>query len=215
MNDDWRVRVILTEDGHARGLSELLTSEQLEHDLESSFHDRVVVSIDGPEVFCYSGTRAQAEAVEQLVRQLAQQHSWELRTELAHWHPTAEEWEDPDVPLPTDAAGAGAEREERVSQERVESADQGYPEFEVRIQCHSRHEAAELSHRLGEEGMPNLHRWSYVLVGATDEDSADALAERLRAEAPAGSTVVVERNQRAIYEDRPWSPFALLGGLAG
>jgi hypothetical protein len=215
MNDDWRLRVILSEHGFTHRLSELLTSEELEHDLESSFHDRIVVSIDGPELFCYTGTRGQAEAVEQLIRRLAKEHGWELTVEVAHWHPTAEEWEDPDAPLPADATGAAAERVQRVAQERADSADQGYPEFEVRVQCHSRVEAGELSHRLGEEAMPNLHRWSYVLVGATDEDSANALAERLRGEVSAGTAVTVERNRRAVYDDRPWSPFALLGGMAG
>jgi hypothetical protein len=215
MNDDWRLRIILGEHGFARRLSELLTSEELEHDLESSFHDRVVVSIDGPELFCYTGSRSQAKAVEQLVRQLAGEHGWEPEVELAHWHPIAEEWEDPDAPLPADPARIEAEREERVAQERLDSADQGYPEFEVRIECRSRREAGELSHRLDGESMPNLHRWSYVLVGVTDEDSAQALAERLRGEVPAGTAVTVERNERSSYEHRPWSPFALLGGLAG
>jgi hypothetical protein len=215
MNDDWRLQIIMREDGLARQLSELLTSEELEHDLESSFHDRIVVSIDGPEVFCYAGSREQADGVARLIRQLGEQHGWQLEVALAHWHPTAEEWEDPDAPLPTDAAGAAAERDDRVAQERVESADQGYPEFEVRVQCHSRHEAGTLSDRLEQEGLPNLHRWSYVLIGVTDEDNATALAERLRGEVPAGSTVSVELNERAVYDGRPWSPFALLGGLGG
>jgi len=35
MNDDWRLRVILSERGFTHRLSELLTSEVLEHDLES------------------------------------------------------------------------------------------------------------------------------------------------------------------------------------
>jgi hypothetical protein len=54
-----------------------------------------------------------------------------------------------------------------------------------------------------------------VLIGATDEDGAKALAERIRAEAPAGSTVTAELNERFVYDNRPWSPFALLGGLGG
>jgi hypothetical protein len=215
MNDDWRLRVIMSESGLTHRLSELLTSEELEHDLESTFHDRIVVSIDGPELFCYAGTRDQAQAAERLIRRLAEQHGWDLDIELARWHPTAEEWEDPDVPLPGDATGTEAEREERLAQERAESAEQGYPEFEVRIQCHSRQEAGELSGRLEDEGMPNLHRWSYVLIGVADEDSATALAARLRTEVPAGSAVTVELNERTVYDGRPWSPFSLLGGLAG
>lgn len=213
MNDDWRLRIDLHDDGFAHRLSELLESEELEHDLERSFHDRVVVSVDGPTVFCYTGTRSQAEGVEQVVRQLTDEHGWKLDVELAHWHPTAEQWEDPDLPLPTDQAAAVHEREERVEQEREESAEQGYPEFEVRVQCSNRAHAGELAGRLEHEGIPNLHRWSYILIGATDEDSANALAERLRGEAPAGAQVTVERNQRAIYDNLPRSPFAVLGGL--
>ncbi len=34
-----------------------------------------------------------------------------------------------------------------------------------------RHTAGELADRLREEGIPIVHRWSYVLVGALDEDS--------------------------------------------
>jgi hypothetical protein len=215
MNDDWRLRIDLHEDGFAHRLGELLGAQELEHDLEHSFHDRVVVSVDGPEVFCYAGTREQTERARELVQTLADQHGWKLEFELTHWHPAAERWEDPDAPLPETEAQAARERDHRVAGERAESAEQGYPEFEVRIQCSSRGEAGELSDKLEQEGIPNLHRWSYVLVGATDEDSAQELATRLRGEVPAGSQVTVERNLRAVYDSRPGNPFAVLGGLAG
>ena len=52
-----------------------------------------------------------------------------------------------------------------------------------------------------------MHRSHYLLIGATDEDSAQALAERLRARRPAGSEVVVEHNRRSVYEHRPFNPF--------
>lgn len=213
MNDDWRLKIDLHDGGRARRLGELLESEELEPDLQRSLRDRVVVSVDGPEVFCYAGTRGQAESAEQVIRQLADQEGWKLELQLSHWHPTAEQWEEPDAPLPASEAESEHEREERVVQEREESAQQGYPEFEVRVQCSSRAQAGELSHRLEQEGIPNLHRWGYLLIGATDEDSAQALAERLRNEAPADGKVTVERNQRAIYDDLPRSPFAVFGGL--
>jgi len=83
MNDDWRLRIVMTQSGLTHRLGEMLTSEELEHDLESSFHDRIVVSIDGPELFCYAGTREQAEGVQRLVHRLAEQHGWQLDVELA------------------------------------------------------------------------------------------------------------------------------------
>ena len=54
-----------------------------------------------------------------------------------------------------------------------------------------------------------------MLIGASDEDSARALARRLVDEIPDHGPVTVERNQRAIYDDLPRSPFAVFGGLAG
>ncbi len=215
MNDDWRLRIDLHEHSFAHQLSEALDAVEIEHQLERSFHDRVVVSVDGSEVFCYAGTRAQAEAAEQLIRQLLAEHGWEADVDLAHWHPVAERWEDPDEPLPDSQAAAAHERAERIAAERADSAQQGYPEFEVRIQCGSRAQAGELSDTLEQEGIPNVHRWSYVLVGATDEQSAQQLAERLRTEVPAGTAITVELNQLAIWENRPGNPFAVLGGLAG
>jgi hypothetical protein len=215
MNDDWRLRIDLHEHSFAHQLSEALDAIEIEHQLERSFHDRVVVSVDGSEVFCYAGTRAQAEAAEQLIRQLLADHEWEADIDLAHWHPVSEQWESPDEPLPDSETDAAEERAERIAAERAESADQGYPEFEVRIQCGSRAQAGELSDKLEQEEIPNVHRWSYVLVGATDEQSAQQLAERLRTEVPAGTEITVGLNQLAIWENRPGNPFAVLGGLAG
>jgi hypothetical protein len=215
MNDDWRLRIELDSSAQAGELTVELKSHALDDDSGRSIHDRVVVSVDGPEVFCYAGTREQADSTQKAIEQLATSHNWTPRFELRHWHPTAERWEDPDVPLPHTDAELAAEVQRRIAQERADSEAQGYPEFEVRVQCHSRGEAGELADRLRNEGIPVVHRWSAVLVGALDEESANRLADRLRAEAPEGSTVTAEGNLRAIYNERPWRPFSVLGGLGG
>ena len=72
-----------------------------------------------------------------------------------------------------------------------------------------------MADRLRDEGMPVVQRWRAVLVGAADEDSAAQLAERLKGEAPAGSEVTAEGSLRAVYEERPWRPFAIFGGMGG
>lgn len=215
MNDDWRLRIELREPGLARRLGEVLAAEEIEHDLERSFHDRVVVSVSGGEVFCYTGSRQQAEAAERLIRRLAVDRDWTIEVELARWHPVAQRWEDPDTAEPAGADEVLEEQEERVEEERETSAQQGYPEMEVRVECASRGAAGELSKRLTDEGIPNLHRFRYLLIGVTDEDAGQALVQRLRGEVPADATVTLERNRRAIYDHRVWSPFAVLGGLGG
>lgn len=215
MDDDWRLRITLTDPGDAGALTEELRSHTLQKGQRPTMHDRVIVSRDESEVFCYAGNREQAEGTAQAVTRLADERGWNPKIELRHWHPTAERWEEADLPLPEDDAARAAERADRIAQERAESAQQGYPEFEVRVQCDSRLRAGELAARLRDEGIPVVQRFSAVLVGATDEDSAEQLAERLRGEAPAGAQVTVEGNLRAIYEDGPWRPFSILGGMGG
>lgn len=216
MSDDWRLRIELDDDKQAHQLAERLAKFDLPHDLEGSFRDRVVVSRDGSEVFCYADTRAQAEAAERAVRSLAGEWSGPVRSELRHWHPTAEEWEDPDAP-----SNPVAEHTELVEHEREESASHGFPDFEVRVRCAGRHEAAELAERLRSEGIPNVQRWHFVVIGAQDEDSAEALAERIRREAPAGSEVSAETSVQEIAAEAPEvrtpynNPFAVFGGLGG
>ena len=214
MNDDWRLHIDLHDDGFAHRLGETLQAEELEHDLQRSFADKVVVSVDGNDVFCYTGTRAQAEAASRLIEKLIADQQWHADVELTHWHPTSERWEAPDEPEPTDPQQLARERAERIADERAESAEQGYPEYEVRIQSASRGDARELVQRLESEQIPAIQRWSVVLVGANDSDIAEQLAQRLRDELP-GLEITVELNGRGVWKDMPGNPFAVLGGLAG
>jgi hypothetical protein len=214
MNDDWRVSVQLNDEGFAHRLGETLEASELEHDLRATYADRVVVSVDGGDVFLYAADREQARGAQQLVEQVGEKHGWQLTTELRHWHPEAEIWEDPDAPEPVTAAQHATEDQIRNAREGRASAEQGYPDWEVRVTCASRHEAGELSERLEEEGIANVHRWDWVLVGANDEDDAQAIAQRLRGELP-HAQISVELNMRTTWRNAPGNPFSLLGGLAG
>jgi hypothetical protein len=215
MSDDWRLRITFHQGGHAHKLSERLEAEELEHELESSFHDRLVVSREGGEIFCYAGSRDQAEGAEALVRSVAAEHGWDASCELRHWHAEAEQWEAPDVPLPETDAERTAEHAALIESEREEEEKSGDPEFEVRVQFRSHHDAVEFDKQLRDEGLLTARRWKYLVVGATDEDDAKALAARIREEAPSGATVTAEGTGKAAYDERPRSPFWFLGGLGG
>ena len=210
MNDDWRLRVEFQDEQHATALGDRLEASELEHDLETSFHDRVVVSRDGAEVFCYAGTREQAEQAEKLIGSLATEHGWQVATELKHWHPAEEEWEDPDKPVDN-----AAEHAALIEKEREESEQRGYPEYEVRVECPSRHAAVKLADQLREEGIPSVRRWQHLFIGALDEDGAATLADRLRQDAPPGTTVTAEGTYRAVEAETPRNPFAIFGGMGG
>lgn len=213
MSDDWRLQIDPEGDGPAAFLVEHLDAGALEHDLSDAFHDRVIVSRDGSRVFLYAGTREQAESARELIDSLAQEHGWKLSSELRRWHPTAEDWEDPDKPLPEGGPKLSAEHENELAAEQEKARAQGYPDFEVRVEFPSHADAIKFRRRLQEEGFASVHRWRYLLIGAIDEDQANELAERLRSEAPPGSVVSVEGTWKAALAESPANPFAVLGGL--
>ncbi len=221
MSDDWRVRIEFDDDDHARELAKRLSKSDLPHDLETAFRNRVVVSRDGAEVFCYADTREQAESAQRAIGALASSQGWQITSELRRWHSVAEEWEDPDQPLPHTESERAAEHAQLVEEEREESVHQGFPDFEVRVRCHSRTDAEALSQRLSGEGIRNIQRWHFVVIGADDEDSANALAERVRSEAPEGSEVTAETSVQELGAEAPDvrtpfnNPFAVFGGIAG
>jgi hypothetical protein len=219
MNDDWRLRVDVCEDGRAHQLTERLAAFDLAHALGTSFSDRVIVSRDGAEVFCYAATREQAEAARSAIEKIAAQHDWQVEFSLAHWHPVAERWEDPDAPLPATGEEAAAERAELMGREREESVEQGYPDYEVRVRCASREDASALARTLRAEGYALVQRGEFLVLGVADEDSARQLAARVRAQAPAGSDVVAEGSVPEVVSEAPFAtpfnPFAVFGGLGG
>ncbi len=215
MNDDWRVQVTCPTTATAAALSEELRSGKLEHELESSAGERVVVSVEGHELFLYAGSREQAERAIDAVKRLAGSAKLSVDTDLKRWHPIAEEWVDPDQPLPDTVAETAVEHDEAIEREREESAEMHVSEYEVRVQTHSHHDTVALSEKLKEQGIPSLRRWRYLLVGAPDEDAAKALADRISELAPQGSTVEVEASYAEVEAETPGNPFAVFGGLGG
>jgi len=215
MNDEWRLQVDPHDPSHAKLVTERLEARELEHDLSNAFADRVIVSRDDTRIFLYAGSKEQAESARELMLSLAKQHGWELSLELKRWHPTAEEWEDPDKPLPDGESAKIAEHEALIAAERKQTEETGHPEFEVRVDLPSHHDALDLAERLRGEGLLPVHRWKYVLIGATDEDNAASLAKRIEAEAPPGSKVKAEGTWKAALDERPPNPFAFMGGLGG
>ncbi|HET9720671.1 MAG TPA: hypothetical protein VFP55_11380 [Solirubrobacteraceae bacterium] len=219
MSDDWRLRVTVGGRGEAEELAEQLKHGRLEHGMASGAVDRVIVSVDDREVFLYADGREQLDRARQAIETLAGSRRWSVESRLSRWHPVAEEWEDPDAPLPADESGLAAEYAERIAEEREESRELtrelGAPEWEVRIECRSHRDTVALSERLEGEGLRPVRRWRYLLVGAVDEDSARQLADRLTGEATPGCTITVEGSGAAVAAETPPNPFAVFGGLGG
>jgi len=170
---------------------------------------------NGEEVLCYTDGREQAQQVDKLIRSLAEEHGWHAEIKLEHWHESEASWSDETgkAPHPNEARDAEAHRK-LVQAEREESLARGYPEWEVRVEFPSHHEAREMEAKLQREGIPSAHRWKYLVVGAWDEDMAERLAKRIRAEMPQDATTTVEASARAVWEEMPRSPFSIFGSLA-
>jgi hypothetical protein len=215
MNDDWRVQIEAADEGQALLLVEGLGGPGPGHTLGAAFHDRVMVSREGERVFLYAGTREQAEGARDLAARLAAENEWSLEISLAQWHHEAEQWEDPEKPVPETEAAKRAEHAELIAAERQEVAEGKPPQWEVRVDLPSHRDASRFEDALRAEGLPSVRRWKYLVVGAADEDTARELAARLETEAPAASTVTVEGSGKVVYDERPPNPFAIFGGLGG
>jgi len=208
MAEDWRVSVTV-EGGGSGPLLRSLHEREVRNELRDELGGRVAVSSDGPRIFLYANTRRAAEAAEQQLREAIAERGLTGEPQLDRWHPIAERWEPAEVPLPGDEA-------EREVEERLrEEADAETPvaEWEVRVELPSHADAVALAGELEEEGLSIVRRWRYLLVGTTTEEEANALAERLRAEGPAGAKVQVEPGLGIVWELMPRNPFAVFGGL--
>jgi hypothetical protein len=216
-NDDFRLKVTLGSKDEADELAKRLQQGDLEHRLDTAAGEHVIVSLDGDdhEVFLYSGTLDQAHAASDAVKELASSAGLTAQFELRRWHPVAEEWEDPDRPLPTDEASKHEEEEELTAEEDRESEEAGYAEYEIRIELPSHGETVEFAQRLTSEGIANVRRWKFILIGVKDEQTAHQLADRLTTEVPAGATVMVEGSGAGASDAAPHNPFRWFGGLGG
>jgi hypothetical protein len=216
MNDDWRLQIDLEDEGISGKVADLMRSNELENELAFDLKDSVIVSREGERIFVYAATREPLDLVREKTAEFFDSKGWKGEFELRHWHPVADEWEDPDDPLPTSEADKEAEHEQLIATEDAETAARGgRAEFEVSVKFPTHHEARDFAKKLEEEGLQPVRRWHYMVVGAADEDAANELAERIRAEAPADAEVKAEYSLREIYDEQPPNPFFFLGGLAG
>jgi hypothetical protein len=206
-NDEYRVRVELAHP--ARLMEALSVAKHAPEDSEAL--GRVAVTHEGEHVFLYTDSAERATLIAAAVQRVMDEHGIDGTIALWRWHPIEERWEDVATPLPSTQAQIAAEHERRIETEDEESAHSAYAEFEVRVSLPSHHDAHALAERLEDEGIPCRRFWRHLLLGAADEDAANALATRVRGEAAAGSEVSVEAVGQPIWESM--HPYAVFGGL--
>jgi hypothetical protein len=216
MAEDWRVEVEFREEEHRHRLTGFLHEHELEKDLAQRLRGRVFVSQDGPVLFLYAETRDQAEAAIEVVNQFLAEHSGEAEADIAltRWHEVEERWEDPSVPLPDSPEAVSAEREKLTEEERAESESDRMDEWEVQVVLPDHKSTKAFAEKLETEGLKPLRRWRFLVLPVPSEDDGNALAERLRAEAPPEAKIAVEASYGRVIANNPAaSAFSLFGGL--
>jgi hypothetical protein len=212
VHDEYRLRVAVQNPRElASALHDLPPSE-----LPGWEQSHLAVTHEGDHLFIYADSLELGEEAQEAVRRALARSGLEGELTLWRWHPVEERWEDASLPLPTSDAERDAERYRLDETETAESLQAGYPEWEVRITLASHHDAQAFAAKLQAEGIPVLRRWRHLMVGANNEDEASALAERLRAEAPAGSEIVAMGSGEEPWQvvHGPAGRFAFFGGLA-
>jgi hypothetical protein len=175
----------------------------------------VAVSHEDGHVFLYADSSEDAARARAAVEAIFTEKHIDGTVSSWRWHPEEDRWEDASLALPSTAAEHAAEHTRLEELETEESDQAGYSEWEVRITLPTHHDARAFAERLAAEGIPVQRHWRHLTLGAEDEDEARALAERLRAEAPQGSSLDVEGAAWPMWVavNEPARPFAIFGGL--
>jgi hypothetical protein len=217
MNDDFRVHVTLATSSDAHHLQKALAETGLIH-LMPKASDQIAVSVDGSEAFLYAGSSDDAEQAASAVTAFGTEQGWTLTPEIRRWHPAAEEWEDASAPLPSTPSEVAAERADVIAAERAESERYGVPEWEVRIECDTHADCVSLAATLRDEGIPNVRRSHFLLVGVTDEQAGAEFVDRVKglggvtSAKVEGSVAGVEMTATAVGGIGRANPFRLFTG---
>ncbi|HUC21078.1 MAG TPA: hypothetical protein VMA73_00040 [Streptosporangiaceae bacterium] len=189
MADDWRVTVTFRDEADVQQAVQSVREHEVEDDVRSRLGRGVAMSVDGPAVFLYAGTEDMAREADRVVREVLGRHQLSAEFRLDRWHPLEEDWEDASVPMPDTAEQRAAEHRRLIDAETQQSLAAGQAGWEVRVELPSHRQAVQLAERLQAEGRPVIRRWKYLVIGANNEDEANALAEAIGQEIPAKASV--------------------------
>jgi hypothetical protein len=183
-NDEWRVEIDLDDERNGYSLSERFRSHDLDDEARKRLGRRAIVSRDGPRVFLYTGTEAQAREAERIARELVAAEDLTADVDVTRWDAEGEEWVYPT-----------GESAEEVADEPL--AEEDYP-WLLTIELESRGDAADTEELLGSAAGPVHRRWHYVTVDARTEDEANELAGRFRDQLPEGAKMWIEANPEGV-----------------
>jgi len=187
-SDDWRVTISVTDPAQRS-----FDLRQAEEDIRGEVGRDIAVGAGDTQIFLYAGTETAARDAERIAVGVLARHGVAAESALHRWHPIEERWETPDVPMPQTEAERQAEHQRLTDAETAESRATGIAQWDVRVELGSHHQAVTLARKLEKEGWAVVRRWKFLLIGASNEDEAQEVADQIRREAPPGATVVAEQ----------------------
>jgi hypothetical protein len=188
-HDDWRVTISFPDKVQARRAELLFPPRKVADEARRRLGYTVAVGAGGTQVFLYAGTEAAAREAERTARDVLAEHHLQAGFALHRWHPAEERWEDPEIAMPRTEAERQAEHQRLLEVENGESFAAGAAQWQARARLPSLHQAVAMAGKLRTQGRMVVRRWKLLVIDADNEDEAQQLAERLKREAPAGTTV--------------------------
>ena len=201
--DDWRVCVYVNMPGVAPRAVRARSAE-VANVLRQRVRGRVVLRKDGCAVDVYTRSGDATVAAKRAVGDLLADHGVPAQVVVERWHPVAEQWEMPEVPLPADEAAARAERAPLDAAETRESLAFGAAMYEVRVELASHRETVELAARLAAEGYSVVRRWHFLVVGANNADQAAEFEAAIRQQVPEGAQLSVYNQINPLPQRYDW-----------
>ena len=178
MADDWRLRIELTEQGRAHALTERLAAGGSATTSRRCSANRLAVSADRAErVRVCRRPQAGAGRRGQDPRRSPPSTTGTSGSSSGTGTRPLRNGRTRTSRCPPPTRSRSQSTRELIAQSARSPPPAATPITRCGSSCPSHRETVKLDKRLHGEGFPTVRRWKYLLVGAADEDSANALAE--------------------------------------
>jgi hypothetical protein len=199
MSDAWRVTVTFDDPAPTKRTARELSGHEVEAQVRQRLGAQVAVTVIDLHFYVCTGTREGAVVAEEVVRAVLAAHRLRASVVTHFWDPSIDRWinsadsepDDIELTLVLDKRGHGPARE-AARDTRIADAT-GLATWEVRVNLPSHRDAVMFAKRLKAQGHPPVRRWRHLLVGARNQDEAQALAAGIQAQAPPWAVVSVLR----------------------
>ena len=108
-DEEFRVEVVLGDEGHRLTFWDRLRALDLDDDAQKRLGSQVTVTRDGDRMLMYTHTLKDAEEAARTAKELVAGDRLEATSTITHWNAAEQDWTDPSVPVgPHDADGDAA-----------------------------------------------------------------------------------------------------------